>query len=188
MQRQKKKCLFKRCNACNEGGFTLIEIALVIVIISVMTMMVVPSFFSATGATVGQEARRLAQALRLAADEAVLTGRPVRWSAYAHSYSFESLDDEGHWQMLDEKPYTVYSLPSTISIVRIQPINTFIAEQEKKSKKDAKPVLARLLLLPQGITGPASIVLAGQGSGGEHASVLLRPGPGGISINKGQSG
>jgi len=169
-----------------ESGFTLIEIVLVIVIISVMTMMIAPSFFSATGTTVTQEARRLTQALRLAADEAVLTGRPMRWTARAHSYSFDLPDGEGAWQLQDEQPFETYTLPEGIRIVEVQPVDTSMTEIT--DQKGSEPVLAHLMLLPQGIAQPSSIVLAAKDDGGDHITILLRPGPGGIAIDKGQGG
>jgi len=173
---------------CSEGGFTLIEIVLVIVIISVMTMMVAPSFFSSTRVSVDQEARRLAKALRLASDEATLTGKPIRWSAHTHAYSFESPDAEGAWQLLDERPYTPHHFPNNISMVEVHLNHTFITEALNSDKKDVEPVLGRLLLLPQGIMEPARITLAEQGDGGKRITLLLRPGPGGISIDHGRGG
>jgi len=171
-----------------EGGFTLIEIMLVILIISVMTMMIAPSFFSSTGATPGREARRLTQALRLASDEAALTGRPMRWLARSHGYSFEMLNGSGVWQSLGKKPYAAYKLPVGIEIADVRPASAFMVEQANNVKQNAAPVLARLLLLPWGIAEPARIVLAEKKDNGEHVTVLLRPGPGGIAIQKGKGG
>ncbi|MDX8406668.1 MAG: GspH/FimT family pseudopilin [Mariprofundus sp.] len=166
-------------------GFTLIEIVLVIVIMSVMTMMIAPSFFSATGTTVAQQTRRLAQALRLGVDEAVLTGRPIRWSAQAHGYNFASADGEGAWQLLDESPFASYTLPAGMRIVEVQPVDNSLTE--KAGKKGSEPVMARLLLMPEGIAQPASITLAEQDGSGDRLTIRLRPGPGGVVIDKEQN-
>jgi len=175
--------IYFHAGQAGEQGYTLIEIILVIVIMSVMTMMIAPSFFSATGTTAGQEARRLTQALRLAADEAVLTGRPMRWTAREHSYSFESPDSESVWQLQDESPFHAYSLPGGIRILAVQPVET-TAITETTDQKESEPVLAHLLLLPQGIVEPSSIVLADRGGEGDQVTILLQPGPAGISIEK----
>jgi len=168
--------------AC-ERGFTLIEIVLVIVIMSVMTMIIAPSFFSATARTAQQETRRLAQVLRLAADESVLTGRPIRWSARAHGYSFESPDMEQAWQLLSEQPFNSYELPAGIRIAEVQPVDTSLVE--KPDEKGGEPVMARLILLPEGISQPATVVLADQDGAGDRVTIRLKPGPGGVSIDKG---
>jgi len=174
--------LLLKHQASHAAGFTLIEIMLVIVIMTVMTMMIAPSFFNATGATTAQETRRLAQAMRLAVDEAVLTSRPMRWSARVHGYQFETPDDEGAWHPLTESPFNDYLLPEGIRIVSVQPVDTSVTEDT--GKNDAEPVIARLLLMPEGITQPASVSLADQDGAGEQITIQLRPGPGGVVVKK----
>jgi type II secretion system protein H len=162
-----------------EPGFTLLEILLVIVILAVSAALVAPSFFAASSASIDGEARRLSLILKLASDEAALSGRPFRWSATAHSYVFELPDAEGAWHPADEQPYSAYDLPSGIAIADVQPQSISLAE-DVKQKEEA--VMARLLLLPQGFIQSAEIILAVEGGAGRHLSIQLRPGPGGIQI------
>jgi type II secretion system protein H len=163
----------------DETGFTLLEILLVIVILAVSSALVAPSFFAASSASIDEEARRLSLALKLASDEAALSGHPLRWSATAHSYVFEFPDSEGAWHPADEQPYSAYDLPAGIAIVDMQPQNTALTE-DMEQKKEA--VMARLLLLPQGVIQSAEIILAVEDGAGRQLGIQLRPGPGGIRI------
>ena len=171
-----------RCHG--EDGFTLIEIVLVIVIMSVTAMMIAPSFFSATGSSLPQETRRLAQASRLALDEAALSGHPIRWSARAHGYSFEAPDGGGVWRQLKEQPYRSYNLPGGIRIMAVRPTDALPVEG-RHADQAGEAVMARLTLLPQGISDPAAIVVAEKGDGDGQMTIQLHPGPGSVSISKG---
>ncbi len=175
---------FSRFNA----GFTLLEILLVIVILAVSTAMIAPSFFSATAPSVEAEARRLALALNLASDEAALAGIPMRWSARAHSYLFESPNGEQEWRPNSEQSYREYQLPAGIVIADVQPAQPQLMEDgfsgAEADAKQAGPVLARLLLPAQGIAMPASIVLAREDNAAQRVRIRLLPGPGGIHIDR----
>jgi general secretion pathway protein H len=166
------------------AGFTLLEILLVIVILAVSATLVAPSFFAATSASVDEEARRLSLALKLASDEAALSGRPFRWSATAHSYVFELLDTEGAWHPANEQPYSEYDLPAGIAIADVQPQNSSLTEDDKREKE---AVMARLLLLPEGVIQPAKIILDREDDAGQRLNIQLRPGPGGIQIMSNQN-
>ena len=163
----------------HEAGFTLLEILLVIVILAVSAALVAPSFFAAASASMDEEARRLSLALKLASDEAALSGRPFRWSARAHSYVFELPDSEGVWHAANEQPYGEYNLPAGIAIADVQPQNSALTEEVEQEKE---AVMARLLLLPQGLIQPAEIFLAAEDGAGRQLGIQLRPGPGGIQI------
>ncbi|TLS74937.1 type II secretion system protein GspH [Mariprofundus erugo] len=165
------------------AGFTLIEILLVIVIMSVVTAMIAPSYFSVAVPSLEQQGRRLAQLLRLAAEETALEGRPMRWSARAHGYGFERIDAAGSWLLLRDHPFESFSLPAGISIADVQPVDVMNARQST-SKRDEEPVFAHLTLMPEGIVKPASIVLADRE--GKQLTIVLRPGPAGIALDDGQ--
>jgi len=168
----------------DEAGFTLLEILLVIVILAVSTALVAPSFFAAASASIDEEARRLSLALKLASDEAALSGRPLRWSATAHSYVFELPDAEGVWHSASEQPYGEYDLPAGIAIADVQPQNTALMEDSGQGKE---AVMARLLLLPEGVIQPAEIILVREDGAGQQLGIQLRPGPGGIQIMSDQN-
>lgn len=166
------------------AGFTLLEILLVIVILAVSAALVAPSYFAASSASIDEEARRLSLALKLASDEAALSGSPFRWSATAHSYVFELPDGEGAWQAVNEQPYNEYELPAGIAIADVQPQNTSLSE-DVKEKKEA--VIAQLLLLPQGVIQSSEIILAVEDGADRQLSIQLRPGPGGIQVMSDQN-
>ncbi|MDX8407958.1 MAG: GspH/FimT family pseudopilin [Mariprofundaceae bacterium] len=161
-------------------GFTLIEILLVMVIMAVMAAMVAPSFFSAAGPSLQDQARRLAQALRLATDETALTGRPLRWTARPHSYVFESLDGEDVWQPVSESPFAEFVLPQGLAIRAVEPAHAPPQEDAVDSNKE--PVLAHVLLPPQGLMETADITLAKDGDAAASVRIHLQPGPGGIRV------
>jgi type II secretion system protein H len=167
------------------AGFTLLEILLVIVIFAVSTALIAPSFFAASSPSLRDEARRLNLALKLASDEAALSNRPFRWSARTDSYIFETPDANGAWHAVSEQPFGEYVLPSGISIVDVQPVNTLLTEDVKDAKKNTRPVMARLFFLPQGVMTASEIVLAETADSSQRISIQLRPGPGGIQISKG---
>jgi len=169
----------------SEAGFTLLEILLVIVILAVSTALIAPSFFAASSPSLYDEARRLNLALKLASDEASLSGRMFRWSARTDSYVFETADSEGAWQAVTEPPFEAYDLPSGIGIVDVQPVNTSLTEDEKDKKKTAGPVMARLFFSPQGVMAISEITLANTVESSQRISIQLRPGPGGIQMMNG---
>ncbi len=162
-------------------GFTLIEIMLVMVIMAVMAAMVAPSFFAASSPSAHEQARRLAQALRLAVDEAALTGRPLRWVAQRHSYGFESLDAEGAWQPVTEPPFSELALPAGIMISAVDPAHVPLQE-DIAGGKQKEAILAHLLLPPQGLMEAVEITLTPESDTLAAARIRLQPGPGGIRI------
>jgi general secretion pathway protein H len=78
-------------------GFTLIEILVVIVIISILLALVRVNFVQDEKAVLTDEANRLAALLQHAQDEAMVSGKSIAWSANEASYQFWQLDKEGKW-------------------------------------------------------------------------------------------
>jgi len=171
----------------SESGFTLLEIMLVIVIMAVTSMMVAPSYFSAISVSLDDEGKRLAQALRLASEEATLSGNKFRVRFRQHSYQFQSADQQGAWQSLQEAPYQPYKLADGIQIVDVKP-SVPLTEQVDEAKKGVEPILADLFFLPEGIMKISDIVLAFDPADGRQLTVSVRPGPGGIAIKKDKNG
>jgi len=176
-----------RVSRRTDAGFTLLEILLVIVIMAVTSMMVAPSYFSAVSVSIDDEGKRLAQVLRLASEEATLSGNTFRVRFRQHSYQFQSADQEGAWQTLQDRPYQPYQLPEGFQVVEIRPAVP-LTEDVDRETKGTEPVLADVLLLPEGISQIADIVLAVEPANGRQLIVRLRPGPGGIRVEKASDG
>jgi len=160
------------------AGFTLLEILLVIVIISVTTMMVAPSFISLSSPTLKDEANRLVKLVRFASDETMLSGWPSRLSLHKNGYMFEAPDAEGEWKALQDEVYSSYQLPEPFTIDEIRP-ESGLSESDRPEKEGEQPVIGRVLLLPTGVQFPSEIVLS------EHETrltILIRPGPNGIRV------
>ncbi|MDX8412151.1 MAG: GspH/FimT family pseudopilin [Mariprofundaceae bacterium] len=164
--------------ASAQAGFTLLEIMLVLLIVAVMAGMVVPNLFQSSGGRAEDIARHLQQRLRLAASEAVLTGVSVRWTAYADGYRFDQPDAEGEWLPMTERPFEALTLPANVSIyeVRMQGLDSSVDHV----RDDDRPVLGRLLLMPDGMLTQADIVLSVAGA--NDRLIHVRPGPGGIRL------
>jgi general secretion pathway protein H len=65
-------------HATDRGGFTLLELVVTLGIVALAAGIVVPRLVGLRGMAVDVAARRLADALTLARDRAILGGRPVR--------------------------------------------------------------------------------------------------------------
>ena len=165
-----------------------------IVIMAVSAMMIAPSYFSATRASLDDEAKRLVQVLRLAQEEAALSGRNYRIRFRQHSYSFQSIARGGKWQTLHGSPYGRRALKDGIHIVAIRPEPPLSdSSRDSSTNSDAsnnpdqekEPLLAELLIPVEGIHQVADIVLAAPADGGETERIVaFHPGPGGIQIKQ----
>jgi general secretion pathway protein H len=85
-------------NRGHRVGMTLIEVLVTLAIIAVMATMVVLGIGgSDRGLTVQTEANRLAERLSLAADEAMVTRRPIALAWDPGGYQFVTRGTDGNW-------------------------------------------------------------------------------------------
>ena len=172
-----------------QSGFTLLEILVVITLIAISTAMIAPSFISISDADINEQARRLQQVLRLASEEAQLTGAPIRMTALKERYYLESMTDDRQWQRLTDTPFNGYALPDNINISAIQFSGGFSRESDPEEKKSAgaksveKNLIGRIVFWPDGMLDAADLTMQ---TGDETGELLLqlRPGPGGIRVAK----
>jgi len=165
----------------SQSGFTLLEILLVITLIAVASAMIAPSFISMSDVDVSDEARRLQQVLRLASEEAQLTGIPVRLTVLKDRYKFEALNNDQSWGDFLEPPFKSYQLPSGIEMVAIHFAGGSPPERppEEELKDEGKDYVGRIVFWPDGMLDAADMLM-GQSDGGSTISLQLRSGPGGI--------
>jgi len=78
-------------------GFTLIELLVVLVIIGLLVSLAVLSLGDNRGEVVKREADRLVALLKLARDEATLSGEPVGLHVYEDGYTFLSQQNADKW-------------------------------------------------------------------------------------------
>jgi len=172
-----------------QQGFTLIEILLVIVLITVLSAVVAPSFFQASGADVNVEARLLQKTLRLAAEESQLTGKTIRCSIYQDHLSFAVADSQGIWQAIMEKPLANVVIKSPVQVLEARlkgdvPVslnNLNMSHLDVKGKE--KPPMLRVLLWPDGRVSSASLLLGVEGDALQR-TIELGSGLGGIRLLK----
>ncbi len=161
----------------DECGFTLLEISLILLLIITVSTMVMPNIFRATGSQMEDEADQLTTLLRLASEEAQISGHPVRWVASGNRYSFEGFDTSNKWQPLHEKPFTEVHLSSSeIKQVR---------KGGEELRQDSSELIEAIVLLPDTSMMADIIMVPSSGvsnSGGKEITLRLRPGPNGIRV------
>ncbi len=172
----------------SQSGFTLIEILLVITLMAVVSAVIVPSFFSASGSTPAQEARLMQKMLRMASEESQLTGRPLLLLVFPDHLSLRSRNQKGRWQpIISDVLDATYRLPAPVRIARAALDGDVMLslpgiDHNTTSRKEAVP-MARFLLMPDGNLTTGSITLhAGRGT--DSVVLRLQPGPGGIKLEQ----
>jgi len=142
------------------GGFTLLEMLVVMSIVGVIGAMAAMSVSSADRGRTRDEARRLATLLELARTEARATGRSIAWLPLPAGYTFRRMAEDGTWVPFPEaSPFRRRTLPGTIYLHAVQ--------------VNAQPLGAEdfVVFSPYGASGELRVTVAGDG-----ASLTLRAG------------
>jgi general secretion pathway protein H len=133
-------------------GFTLIEILVVIVIISILLALVRVNFAQDDKALLTDEANRLAALLQHAQDEAMVSGKSIAWSANDASYQFWQLDKEGKWAAQEDD-----------EVLRQRAFPAAIEWGEIKVNGSPVKLAERLIFTAAGINAPFEIKLRFKG-------------------------
>lgn len=99
-----------------QTGMTLVEMLIVLAIIGVATGATVLGMGAMGGASAETEARRLGARLRAAADETMVTERPLALTWDAESYGFVTPDARGRWTPAVGGGLEPHELPSGIRL------------------------------------------------------------------------
>jgi len=166
-----------------DGGFTLIEVLVVLVILGVVVAMIAVNFAPDPRQNLDTEARRLALLLEQARDEAMTSGSSIAFSAEDQGYRFwqheaqavpEAAPDN-NWPGKDWKPHAdseVFrprQLPQAVVVVELR-IN------QQPTAKDAQ----RIIFAPSGMALPFRLTLAS----GLHRIAITGNGMGQIGVEK----
>lgn len=116
-------------------GFTLIEVVVVLLIITIILGVVGVNLTRGRSDVVRDEAQRLALVLQNAQQEAILEGRPLGFVFTADSYRFLRLDDKGHLVPIKaDELLSPRRLPPAISLAPVESTNA-----QQKPASAAKP-------------------------------------------------
>lgn len=168
------------------AGFTLIEILLVLTMMAVISALVAPSFFSASGSTVAQEARQMQKILRMVSEESQLGGFPIQLRVYRDGLNFYTPDQEKKWKVFSNAILQRYPLGSPVQVADAQldgDVGVIMGMNDKNnsSEKAGPPVLGYFLFWPDGAVTAGKITLRA-GEKGDEQTIRIAPGPGGIRV------
>ncbi|MBF0424046.1 MAG: type II secretion system minor pseudopilin GspH [Magnetococcales bacterium] len=178
--RQNHVCSLQRIvwrNAPKEGGFTLLELLVVMTIIAVMTSMVM-MVRSVPGADkkAEEEGKRLKVLISLAGEEAILTSREIGMQIYQEGYVFLVRADDGKWQNLSDKILKKRAFPAGFHVELALENRQVILPGE--GDRDRKP---QLVFGTTGESIPFKLVL--HGLNGYHMT-LSGNGRGGMQLQR----
>ena len=133
-------------------GFTLIEILVVVFIIGVILGFATLSLSGrALDDRAQEEARRLVEVLRLARDEAAMTGFELGWRQTEKGYEFLALSDEGWSAYGENTPLRRRELP--------QPLRLEVRVDDLPIDGDEKKALPQFMVLSSGEMTPFKLLL-----------------------------
>lgn len=134
------------------GGFTLLEVLVVMCIVGVIAAMAAMSVSSAGHARARDEARRLATLLELARSEARATGQSIAWLPLPGGYTFRRKADDGTWiPFAEDSPFRLRTLPGSLHL--------------RAARLNAQPLRAEefVVLTPYGASGDLQVTVADDG-------------------------
>lgn len=131
------------------GGFTLVEVLVVVVIIALLVSLVVVKLAPDARQSLDEEGQRLAALLAHARDEAIATGAPLAWQRTERGYRFMQRAPDRTWAAVDRDP--------TLRPRELPPGVGFAAIDTSASSTGGSSVI---VLAPTGLTEPFRITLA----------------------------
>ncbi|MDX9739846.1 MAG: type II secretion system minor pseudopilin GspH [Gammaproteobacteria bacterium] len=99
----------------HEGGFTLLEVLIVVLIVGIVSGLAVIAVRDDPGERVATEAQRLSALLTLASQESVLQSRELAVEFGRDGYRFLVLEEDG-WTEHDDPVFRARTLPDNITL------------------------------------------------------------------------
>ncbi|MEN8134380.1 MAG: type II secretion system minor pseudopilin GspH [Thermodesulfobacteriota bacterium] len=161
------------------GGFTLLEILVVIVIISIVLSMATMSF-DTEPEKLDHEGKRLVALMKLAAEEAIMNSREYRVVFTADSYAFAKLAG-GKWQELGDGVFRPRELPGEFILdltLGNEPVELVVDNGENEKSKSS----AAIMFLSSGEVSPFELVI--QNTSGKEITISNQSGV--IEVDSGQ--
>jgi len=157
-------------------GFTLVEILVVLVIISVMSGVLVTSLPSTfRDGDFDNEALRLKTVMELVREESLTQASEYGFTAEKEGYAFYIYNEfQQNWEQIETKPFARRSLPEGI-VLRTKIEDTELILTRDEEGEDAVPDAPRILLLSSGEMTPFELTIT---RGREQSRTLIADGYG----------
>lgn len=158
-------------------GFTLIEVLLVVLLIGIVSgIVLLAASPNDSSRLIASETNRLAEAISLAADEAVSENQQLGLMLDEKSYRFLTFDDQTRqWLASDNPVFSSYELPPNISlhILKDDASKTLASttQDSKKEDKDKESLMPQVVLLSSGET--SSVILEFSAQDGDPQTLTL---------------
>lgn len=148
----------KKTKDSKQNGFTLLELLVVLFIIGISVTFATLSFSGrAIEDQLDNEARRLKQIMRLAAEESVLQGVELGMKSDGEKYSFLLIGEEGWVAYEGDTPFKVHSLPDGIQLeVTVEDFSLPVPEENE--------LLPQIVFLSSGELTPFALDLTAETS------------------------
>lgn len=146
----------------HSGGFTLLELLVVLVIIGIiLTFAVLSIGDGGRRDRLEQEARRIQAIFSLAGEEAVLRSQEFGVVLQKQQYTFVAYDGEAWQPIVDDSLFREHALPDSMELeLVIDDLPVDLTAQTEKKKEDEKGPKPQLLLFSSGERQPFELTVA----------------------------
>lgn len=142
-------CRLPPGNACR-NGFTLIEVLVVVIIVSIITSMALLSLNLDQGHQGEEEAKRITALLKLAGQQAIISDRELVLEVAKDGYRFLQYRDQ-QWLPVEDDVLRPRELPDGVHL------DTYIYGANAGQADEQEPMLPRIYLLSSGEITPFEI-------------------------------
>lgn len=133
-----------------QRGFTLLEILVVVVIISILISLTVISLDFGEGETGKEEAQRFAALIKLASQEAILRSRELAIEVAHDGYQFLILEQQ-EWFALQDEIFKSHQLPENMRFaVNLEGLEVDIFQQVDEETGEVQETPPRIYLFSSG--------------------------------------